>query len=257
MKRIGIVAVVVVALVAATLTGIWLGTRNGTTTATATTASSTTRIPTTSRAGGVSAGTVAAGGGGSLPGPGALKLGYAHTPDGAVAAITSYMLAATDQARIADDGYRSALASAIALDEPSRADITKGLVLSAKFCAGFATCDWGPRRGAYAIRSYSDTQAEVAVWAPHTYANPRDGSGRESITWGIGTYMVFWNGTDWRLRSLSGDGALEDASNPVQGPANPKGNPTSAEKATILTAPRDGNVKLWTLTWMEYSNALH
>jgi len=253
MKRAGIITAVVVALVAATLAGLWWGHHT-------TTSSSTTPMPTTKAttpASQLAAGNVVAGQGGSLPGPGTLKLGYAHTPDGAVAALTNYMLAAGDKASLTDPAYRTALVNAIALDDASKLDLTTGIEGGAKVCARYSVCEWNPRRGAYAVRSYSDSQAEIAVWAPFVWAQPTDPSGKATIAWGIEKHLVFWNGTDWKIKTLGQDGVTDDSTIPLSVPADPQGNPTSAEKAAILTTPRDGSAQLWTLPWKEYANAIH
>ena len=253
MKRAGIITVVVVALVAATLAGLWWGHN--------TTTSSTTPTPTTTKAttpaSQLAAGNVVAGESGSLPGPGTLKLGYPHTPEGAVAAITNYMLAAEDKASLADPAYRAALVNAIAFDDASKTTLTTGVEGSAKICARYGVCKWEPRRGAYAVRSYRDSQAEIAVWAPFVWDEPTDSTDKASIVWGIETHMVFWNGTDWKIKTLGQDGVTDDNTIALPAPADPKGNPSNAEKATILTAPGDGTVQLWTLSWEEYANAMH
>jgi len=254
MKRAGIITVVVVALVAATLAGLWWGHHT-------TTSSSTTPTPTTTKAttpaSQLVASNVVAGEGGSLPGPGTLKLGYAHTLDGAVAALTNYMLAGEDKVNLADPTYRTALVNAIAFDDTSKANLTTGVEGGAKICARYGVCKWDPRRGAYAVRSYSDDQAEVAVWAPFVWAQPTDGSGQDVIVWGIEKHLVFWNGTDWKIKTLGQDGVADDSTIALAKPADQQGNPSRAEKATILTTPRDGTVKLWTLSWKEYANAAH
>jgi len=249
MKRAGIITAVVVALVAATLAGLWWGHH--------TTSSSTTPTPTTTKAttpaSELVAGTVVAGEGGSLPGPGTLKLGYPHTPEGAVAAITNYMLAAEDKTNLAEPAYRTALVDAIAFDDASKTTLTTGVEGSAKICAQYG-CEWDPQRGAYAVRSYSDSQAEIAVWAPSVWAQL---TGANGTVWGIETHLVFWNGTDWKIKTLGQDGVADDSTVVLPLPADPHGNPTSAEKASILTTPHDGTVKLWTLSWKEYANAIH
>jgi hypothetical protein len=254
MKRAGILIVVVVALVAATMAGLWWGSHT-THTATSTTPTPTTNA--TSTASEIAVGNVAAGEGGSLPGPGTLKLGYAHTQDGAVAALTNYILAAEDKVNLAEPAYRAALVNAIAFDDNSKADLTSGVEGGAKICARYGVCKWDPRRGAYAVRSYSDDQAEIAVWAPFVWAEPTDPSGKASIAWGIEKHLVFWNGTDWKIKTLGQDGVTDDSTIALQVPADPQGNPSSAEKSAILTTPRDGAVKLWTLSWKEYANAIH
>src|SRR5664279_2255851 len=254
MKRAGILIVVVVALVAATMAGLWWGSHT-THTATSTTPTPTTNA--TSTASEIAVGNVAAGEGGSLPGPGTLKLGYAHTPDGAVAALTNYMLAAGDKASLTDPAYRTALVNAIALDDASKLDLTTGIEGGAKVCARYGVCKWEPRRGAYAVRSYSDSQAEIAVWAPFVWDQPTDSTDKASIVWGIETHTVFWNGTDWKIKTLGQDGVTDDNTIALPAPADPQGNPSNAEKATILTAPGDGTVQLWTLSWREYANAMH
>lgn len=258
MKRIGIVVAVVVALVAATLAGVWLGTRNGTTTSTttSTTASSTTPTPTTSRAGEIPIGTVTAGEGGTLPGPGALKLGYAHTSDGAVAALTNYLIAADDKTNLTDPAYRAALVNAIAADEPSKAGIAKNVDFAAKNCSKAGICELDPRRGAYAVIAFSDARAEIAVWLAYRWADPAPGY--QALTaWGISTYALVWSRGDWKVTSLGGDLVPSDNTVDLAFPADLEGNPSRAEKQAILTAPRGGSARLWELTWMEYANALH
>lgn len=255
MKRAGIIIVVVVALVAATLAGLWWGNHTNRAATSSTTPSPTSKA--TTPTGTIPAGTVVAGEGGSLPGPGTLKLGYPHTPVGAVAAITNYMLAAEDKTNLADPTYRIALVNAIAFDEASKATLTAGVEGSAKVCARYGVCRWDPRRGAYAVRSYSDTQAEIATWVPFVWAEPIDPNGKAMTVWGIEKHLVFWNGTDWKIKTLGEDGVVDDGTAPLEVPKDPEGNPSSAEKAAILTTPRGGTAKLWTLSWKEYANAVH
>src|SRR5674476_155484 len=144
MKRAGILIVVVVALVAATMAGLWWGSHT-THTATSTTPTPTTNA--TSTASEIAVGNVAAGEGGSLPGPGTLKLGYAHTPDGAVAAITNYVTAANDKTNLASPAYRTALVNAIALDESSKAGLSRVVDLAQSASEGYGVWRWEPRRG--------------------------------------------------------------------------------------------------------------
>ena len=251
MKRVGIITAVVVALVAATLAGLWWGHH--------TTTRSTTPTPTTSKAttpaSQLAAGTVVAGEGGTLPGPGTLKLGYAHTPDGAVAAITNYVMAANDKTNLASPAYRTALVNAIALDDASKTGITSVVDLIANNCAHYGDCRLEPRRGSYAIRAYADDRAEVALWVPYYLAQPV-GTYMAGSFWGISTYALTWNGSDWKVASLAGDLITDDSTVDLPLLANREGNPTRAEKAAVLTTPRGGTARLWALSWTEYANAV-
>jgi hypothetical protein len=253
MKRAGIITAVVVALVAATLAGLWWGHHT-------TTSSSTTPTPTTTKAttpaSQVPAGTVVAGEGGSLPGPGTLKLGYTHTPDGAVAAITNYVTAANDKTNLASPAYRTALVNAIALDESSKAGLSRVVDLAQSASEGYGVWRWEPRRGAYAIRAYSTDHAEVALWTPYYWAEPTKPTALVGSAWGISVYAAEWSGGDWKVNSLGGDLVADDGGD-LTALANPAENPSSAEKAAILTTPRGGTVRLWALQWMEYANAAH
>ena len=253
MKRAGIITVVVVALVAATLAGLWWGHHT-------TTSSSTTPTPTTTKAttpaSQVPAGTVVAGEGGSLPGPGTLKLGYAHTPDGAVAAITNYVMAANDKTNLADPAYRTALVNAIALDESSKAGLSRVVDHDKSASAGYGVWRWEPRRGAYAIRAYSSDHAEVALWAPYYWAEPTQPTSLVGSAWGISVYAAEWSGGDWKITSLGGDLVTDDSTVDLPMLANSEGNPTRAEKAAVLTTPRGGTARLWALSWTEYANAV-
>jgi hypothetical protein len=249
MKRAGIITAVVVALVAATLAGLWWGHH---------TTSSTTPTPTTTKAttpaSQLAAGTVVAGEGGTLPGPGTLKLGYAHTPDGAVAAITNFVTASNDKTNLTDPAYRTALVNAIALDESSKAGLSRVVDLAKSGSDGYGVWRWEPARGAYAIRAYSTDHAEVALWAPYYWADPAQPTALVGSVWGISVYAVEWSGGDWKVHSLGGDLVADDGGD-LTALANPQGNPTSAEKAAILMTPRGGTVQLWALQWMEYANA--
>ena len=253
MKRAGIITAVVVALVAATLAGLWWGHHT-------TTSSSTTPTPTTTKAttpaSQVPAGTVVAGEGGSLPGPGTLKLGYAHTPDGAVAAITNYVMAANDKTNLADPAYRTALVNAIALDETSKAGLSRVVDHDKSASAGYGVWRWEPRRGAYAIRAYSSDHAEVALWAPYYWAEPTQPTSLVGSAWGISVYAAEWSGGDWKITSLGGDLVTDDSTVDLPMLANSEGNPTRAEKAAVLTTPRGGTARLWALSWTEYANAV-
>ncbi len=255
MKRVVLIVAVVAALVAATLAGLWLGNRS-TTPATTTTSSSSTPTPTTATASEILVGTVAAGEGGSLPGPGTLKVGYPHTQDGAVAALTNYLTAAFDKSNLTDPAYRTALVNAIAVDEVAKPDLLKGVEGSAKTCASYGVCRVEPRRGAYAVHSYGEDKAEIALWIPITFAEPV-GSTRADVVWGISTHRVFWSSGDWKVGTLGDDGVTDDSTTALLVPTDRQASPTRAEKAAILTTPRGGTVALWSLQWKEYANAVH
>jgi hypothetical protein len=252
MKRAGIITAVVVALVAATLAGLWWG--HHTTSSTTPTPTTTTKA--TTPASEPVAGNVVAGEGGSLPGPGTLKLGYAHTPDGAVAAITNYVMAANDKTNLADPAYRTALVNAIALDESSKAGLSRVVDHDKSASAGYGVWRWEPRRGAYAIRAYSSDHAEVALWAPYYWAEPTQPTSLVGSAWGISVYAAEWSGGDWKITSLGGDLVTDDSTVDLPMLANSEGNPTRAEKAAVLTTPRGGTARLWALSWTEYANAV-
>jgi hypothetical protein len=193
---------------------------------------------------------VEAGAGGRAPGPAGLPVGYSRTPAGAASAATNYLVW-MNSLRIVDKSAADAMAAAAASDADTRSALTKSFDTLRSGMGDLTMDEEQVTRGAYAIASYSPQRAVVYIWAPEVTT---DRSGQTDHLWSVDAVPLIWSGDDWKLdRALiaqSGAAAVD--------PANPAGNPTAAEKHSILArTPADpGDITDGARqTWVEYANA--
>lgn len=201
---------------------------------------------------GLPQGDVVAGDGGSRIGPGGLPLGYSHDRVGAVSAATNYLIW-MNSLKIADKDTADGMATAAAADPATQKALVKSFDLLRSGMQDMAVDQPEPARGAYAVASYSASRALVYVWAPEVMT---DGSGETEHLWAIDAVPLVWSAGDWKL-----DGALIAKTGAAAvDPADPTGNPTAAEKHSILrrTAADPGEITdTAEQSWFEYANAPH
>jgi hypothetical protein len=199
---------------------------------------------------GLQRGTATAGGGGRTTGPDGLPLGFPDTSGGAATAATDYLMW-LNSFRITDKAKADAMAQAAAADTAARTALIHSCDEIRSGMHGLTADQLEPARGAYALASYSSTDATVYVWAPEVTTET---DGTTTQLWAIDAVRVVWAGGDWKLDGdliLKVGGAASD-------PADPAGNPSSAEKRAILAkVPSDpGDITdSADQAWFEYANA--
>ncbi|QDP95350.1 hypothetical protein FOE78_04975 [Microlunatus elymi] len=263
-RRAGVVIGGLVILLAAIAVVAYLAGRSGEPQATPTTSSTAAVTPSdtptvapstassSDAADGLDRGVVAAGRGGKSEGPDGLPLTYDRTQDGAAAAATNYLIW-MNSIKITDKSAADAMATATAADDTTRTALVRSFDEIRSGMRGLTTDELQPARGAYAVARYSPDSATVYVWAPEVTA---DASGASQQTWGIDAVNVVWARGDWKLNHeliVRSGGAAAD-------PKDPSGNPTSAEKRSILSrTPEDpGEIQdSAEQSWLEYANAPH
>jgi len=185
-----------------------------------------------------------------MTGPAGLPLGYDHTDTGAVHAATNYLTWMTSL-RIKDKTTADAMAEATAADEKTRNVMVDSFDELRTGLDDVSMSQVDPARGAYAVAQYDDTKAAIYVWAPDVVVD----SVESNTFWSTSEVLLVWRDGDWKL-----DGGLV---NRVGGaavyPADPEGNPSAAEKLSILSrTPADPGEITDTAEqeWLEYSNAV-
>ena len=198
---------------------------------------------------GLPQGPARAGEGGRMTGPAGLPLGYDHTETGAVEAATNY-LTWMNSLRIKDKTTADAMAQATAADPATRAAMIQSFDLLRTGLDNVSAAQTEPARGAYAVPQATPDAASVYVWAPYVFT---DSSGTTDL-WSIFEIRLAWIAGDWKLHktlvSRIGGTAVD--------PADPAGNPSSAEKASILSRTPDDPGEITDSAdqeWFEYANA--
>jgi hypothetical protein len=198
----------------------------------------------------LSRGKATAGMGGRTKGPDGLPLGYDHNETGAATAATNYLMW-MNSIRITDKAATDAMASAAAADATTRAALIRSADETRSGMDDLTADQLQPARGAYAVRHFSDNQATIYIWAPEVTT---DKSGTTNQLWAIDAVQVVWTNGDWKLDhqliAQTGGAAVD--------PADPAGNPSAAEKRSILSRiPADpgGITDSADQTWLEYANA--
>ncbi len=201
---------------------------------------------------GLSHGTATAGKGGSTTGPAGLPLSYSHDQAGAVNAATNY-LTWMNSLRITDKANADAMADRAAANPTTGAALIESFDDIRSGMKDLTGDEPQPARGAYAVAAYSADRALVYIWAPEVTT---DVNGQATHLWAIDAIQLVWNSGDWKLDQTlivkTGAAAVD--------PSNPAGNPSAAEKHSILTrTPADPGAITDTAdqTWLEYSNAPH
>jgi len=201
---------------------------------------------------GLPRGEATAGAGGAKTGPAGLPLGYTHDQTGAVNAATNYLMW-MNSLKITDKKASDDMAAATAADPATRTALIESFGLLRSGMENMTADRPEPARGAYAVATYSATRVLVYVWAPEVTT---DTSGQTDHVWAIDAVQLVWSADDWKLDKTliarTGGAAVE--------PADPAGNPTAAEKHSILTrTPADPGEITDTAdqSWFEYANAPH
>jgi hypothetical protein len=199
---------------------------------------------------GLARGDAEAGGGGRTLGPAGLPLGYSRNPTGAANAATNY-LTWMNSLRIADKSVADAMAAAAASDPATRTALTDSFDALRSGMGDLTADEEQVSRGAYAVASYSPQRATVYVWAPEVTT---DRSGQTEHLWSIDAVPLVWVSDDWKLDQA----LIARTAGAAVDPTDPAGNPTAAEKHSILTrTPADpGDITdSADQTWLEYANA--
>jgi hypothetical protein len=198
---------------------------------------------------GLPQGPARAGEGGHMTGPAGLPLGYDHSETGAVEAATNY-LTWMNSLLIEDKTTADAMAQATAADPATRAAMIQSFDLLRTGLDDVSAAQTEPARGAYAVPQATPDAASVYVWAPYVFT---DSSGTTDL-WSIFEIRLAWIAGDWKLHktlvSRIGGTAVD--------PADPAGNPSSAEKASILSRTPDDPGEITDSAeqeWLEYANA--
>lgn len=196
-------------------------------------------------------GTAAAGQHGSTTGAAGLPLGYDRDQAGAVNAATNYLMW-MNSLRITDKAAADAMANDAAADSVARAALIESFDALRSGMKELTADQPEPARGAYAVASYSADRALIYIWAPEVTT---DVHGETIHLWAIDAIQLVWALNDWKLDQTliakTGAAAVD--------PSNPAGNPSAAEKHSILTrTPADPGAitDAADQSWLEYSNAL-
>ena len=199
---------------------------------------------------GLARGVVSAGQGGTTAGPSNLPLGYPQDENGAVAAATNYLIW-MNSIKITDKEQADAMADTAAADASTRSALVQSFDELRTGMESLKADQPEPARGAYAIANYAAGRATIYIWAPEVTTDT------DNVTdhlWGVDSVRLVWASGDWKL-----DGALiAQTGGAAVDPTNPAGNPTAAEKASILSrTPADPGEITDTAsqTWTEYANA--
>lgn len=199
---------------------------------------------------GLSEGAAAAGQGGTTVGPAGLPLSYTHDETGAVNAATNY-LTWMNSLRITDKATADGMAGSAAADPATRAALTESFDEIRSGMKDLTADQPQPARGAYAVAAYSADRALIYIWAPEVTTEI---NGQTTHLWAIDAIQLVWTSSDWKLDQTliakTGAAAVE--------PSNPTGNPSAAEKHSILTrTPADPGAitDAADQSWLEYGNA--
>lgn len=201
---------------------------------------------------GLPRGSAIAGTGGRTKGPDGLPLGYPHNGAGAVTAATNYLMW-LNSIRITDKPDTDAMAGAAAADRATRTELIHSADQLRTGMHGLTADQLQPARGAYALAHFSANRATVYIWAPEVIT---DTAGTTNHVWGIDAVRVSWTNGDWKVEGelVASTGAA------AADPADPAGDPSSAEKRSILSRlPADpGKITdSADQSWFEYANAAH
>jgi hypothetical protein len=165
----------------------------------------------------------------SGPGPtrveNGVPVGYAHTPEGAVAAATNYLTVVDGQLITQPDKYRAAIdALAAPASQPSlRRNAEKDMKVLQDGVGLLSYAQQGRQvifRAmplAYHVDRYDGRESQVSIWAEGFIGVDGALSVRES--WTTSSVTVSWTGTDWKLVSIAPPTAAS------QGPAPMTGQP--------------------------------
>lgn len=195
-------------------------------------------------------GEAVAGEGGSTTGPAQLPLGYTHDQTGAVSAATNYLIW-MNSIKIADKKTADEMAAATAADPATQTALVRSFDMLRSGMQGMTADQPEPARGAYAVASYRPSRALVYVWSPEVMT---DGNGQTEHLWAIDAIALVWSAGDWKLYGA----LIAKAGAAAVDPADPTGNPTAAEKHSILRrTPADPGEITDTAaqSWFEYANA--
>lgn len=195
--------------------------------------------------GGVPVGAVTPGYGSASSGPAGVPVGFARSPDGAVAAATAWLTTMEgsglfDERRrgevltaIGDPGFVSAVSARLADRTASL-----GLDASGRPAVGFVVATVWASRGAYRVVSYEADVAQVEVWHLYQLDLVPPGSQPGPGQWRRATISMRWGDGDWRV--------TEDIQ-VVDGPDPRVANPSRLERAEVLAGFGDG--------WRLYADA--
>jgi hypothetical protein len=199
---------------------------------------------------GLPQGRAAASQGGSTTGPAGLPLGYARDQTGAANAATNYLMW-MNSLRITDKTAADAMADTAAADPATRAALIESFDSLRSGMKELTADQPEPARGAYAVASYGADRALIYIWAPEVTT---DVNGETTHLWAIDAVQLVWASNDWKLDQAhiakTGAAAVD--------PSNPAGQPSAAEKHSILTrTPADPGAitDAADQSWLEYSNA--
>lgn len=201
---------------------------------------------------GLPRGDALAGKGGSKTGPAGLPLGYAHNEAGAVNAATNYLIW-MNSLRITDKGIADEMAAATAADPKTQTALVESFDLLRSGMQELTRNEPEPARGAYAVASYTASRALVYVWSPEVTTGV---DGHTEHLWTLAAGALVWSAGDWKLDG----GLIAQVGAAAVDPSDPAGNPTAAEKHSILRrTPADPGEITDTAdqSWFEYANAPH
>ena len=201
---------------------------------------------------GLPQGTAAAGQGGSTTGPAGLPLGYDRDQAGAVKAATNYLMW-MNSLRITDKAAADAMAGSAAADSATRTALIESFDGLRSGMTDLTADQPEPARGAYAVASYGADRALIYIWAPEVTT---DVNGEANHVWAVDAVQLVWTSNDWKLDQT----LIAETGAAAVDPSNPAGNPSAAEKHSILSrTPADPGAITDAVdqSWLEYSNAPH
>jgi hypothetical protein len=161
----------------------------------------------------------------SGPGPwrveNGVPVGYAHTPEGAVAAATNYLTVIDGPMLTQPERYRAAIDGLAAPDSKSKLRSTGERQL-ATFQTTMGMADYVQQGRqvilraiplTYHIDGYDGTAARVSIWAEALLAV--DGVLSPRVNWATSTYALEWVAGDWKLTDTGGSQSGTDGPVPL------------------------------------------
>jgi hypothetical protein len=147
----------------------------------------------------------------SGPGPwrveNGVPVGYAHTPEGAVAAATNFEGVKLGDLVLTPDRYRAAIQTMAAPSAQQKLsdEGEHWLVINASAITGHAQGKPVIQHDvplAYHVDRYADTEAQVSIWGE--LISGVDGTLPLGEVWATDAYTLQWVAGDWRLGGVGG-----------------------------------------------------
>jgi hypothetical protein len=152
-----------------------------------------------------------------------VPVGYAHTPEGAVAAATNFVMVVNGPLNVQPEQYRAAISTLVSPGARGTLQ-SDGQNQQQAFQRVFGLLT-GAQQGradffrtvplTYHLDKYDSVHAQVSIWAETIVAV--DGSYAPHVSWATGTCTVEWVAGDWKLPAVASYPNAPDGPVPVTG----------------------------------------